>query len=83
MKAIHRRNEIGELSAERPADKGHKRLKAPEEKPDHERLPHVEAFHSQPFADGNSEGVHRQPNADQEQLDEAPGLIPPVLAPPD
>ena len=77
---IDRRDEIGELRAERPADKGHKRLKAPEEKPYHERLPHVEALHPQPLANGNGKSVHRQPHADQKQLNETHGHIPLVLA---
>ena len=58
----------GKLTAERPAQQRHEGLETAEEQRDDKRMAPVDALHAEPLADGDREGVHRQPNADQQQL---------------
>ena len=60
-----------QLRPERPADQGHESLEPAEHKRDDKGVAPVHLLHAEPFANGDREGVHRQPHPDHEQLDKA------------
>ena len=51
-----------ELTAKKPADKRHERLKSAEIKTDDQSLLFIEFSHSEPLTDRDCKGVHGKPN---------------------
>ena len=56
------------LRAEEPADQGHQRLKAAEEKSDERRLPKIELLHFQAAADRHGKRIHRKTDPNQKNF---------------
>ena len=53
----------------------HQRLEAAEKEADAERILFVDLLHGKALADRHGEGVHRKPDADEEQLEKCHGKI--------
>ena len=56
-------------------NEGNQRLEAAEKEADAERILFVDLLHGKALADRHGEGVHRKPDADEEQLEKCHGKI--------